>query len=119
MFEFFKRQWFFYAYTLLIIPSYILPWMGSNSMMANIFSNQARWGFSVHALSLGLAVAVSFLRGWQIKKPELGTISLAALGCDLIPIINLVPLIPSLFHGLTILLGTNTKIGISPRRFNS
>jgi hypothetical protein len=118
MFEFFKRQWFFYAYTILILPSYILPWVGSNSMMANIFSDQARWGFSVHALSLGLAVGISFLRGRQINKPQLGSIALAALACDLIPIINLIPLLPSLFHGLTIMLGTNTKIGINPQRLN-
>ncbi len=117
MFEFFKRQWFFYVYSILVIPSYLLPWIGSNSMMANIFSNQARWGFGVHVLSLTLAVGVSFLRGWQIRKPALGTLALTAMGCDLIPVLNLIPLVPSLFHGLTLLLGTNTQINLNlPRK---
>lgn len=116
MFAFFKRQWYFYVYAALIIPSYLLPWLGSNSMVANIVSSQARWGFSVHVLSLGLAVGVSFLRGWSIKKPELGPLALAAAGCDLIPLLNLVPLLPSFFHALALLLGTNTKVSINTQR---
>lgn len=118
MFDFFKRQWFFYAYAALIVPSYVLPWIGSNSMMAAIFSESARSGFGFHALTLLGAVGLSFFRGWQIKKPHLGLIALTALACDFLPLINLIPFLPSLFHGITLLLGTNIRVDINPKRLD-
>lgn len=114
MFSLFRKQWFFYAYTILIIPSYILPWAGSNSMVANIVSSNARASFALHFFSLALAVGLSFLRGWQIKKSELGFIALTAAFCDLVPLLNLVPFLPSFFHLFTLLVGTNTRISLSP-----
>ncbi|MCA9507312.1 MAG: hypothetical protein KC505_02680 [Myxococcales bacterium] len=116
MFAFFKRQWFFYAYTALITPSYLLPWLGSNSMFANIFSSVARWGFGVHVTSLCLAALLSFIRGVQLRTPQLALLSLSALVCDLVPLLNWIPLLPTFFHGLAILLGTDTKINISSSR---
>lgn len=113
MLNLFFRQWFFYLYTIAIIPSYLLPWLGSNSFIAHLFSNHSRAAFWIHTASLSLACFFSFIRGKQIKASHLGGLSISAAFFDLMPILNFIPLIPSFFHLLTILIGTKTNIRLN------
>lgn len=117
MLELFKKQPFFYLYIALISPSYVLPYVGSNSFIFNIFSSGQRTGFYIHLLTLGLAVLVTLIRGLLLKKPAIALLSFIAMCFDLIPLLNLIPLVPSAFHLLTLMAATNTRVDVAPNQF--
>jgi len=100
---------FVVGYTILMIPTYILPYLGSNSSVLNglgaatgVGLNPVLW-FHVAAL-VGL-VLISWLRGRLINKNWLGTLPFAALMFDLLPGLSMIPMVPTVLHIVTIVLG--------------
>lgn len=104
-------------YIVLMIPTYILPYFGSNSVIANgagAIVDAASGGktsmfthipFLLHALFLVALCVVSFIRGSLISKKWLLVFPLVALICDLTPGLSAIPFIPSILHILAIVLG--------------
>lgn len=104
-------------YIVLMIPTYILPYFGSNSVIANgagAIVDAASGGktsmfthipFLLHALFLVALCVVAFIRGGLISKKWLLVFPLVALICDLTPGLSAIPFIPSILHILAIVLG--------------
>lgn len=107
---------FVIIYIVLMIPTYILPYFGSNSYAAQglnaalgaaTHSNGVglHFLFIIHALFLlGLAV-ITFFRGASIDKKWLVIFPILALVFDMAPGINNIPMIPTVMHLLAIILG--------------
>ena len=104
---------FVIGYTVFMIPTYILPYVGSNSSVLNTLGAASGAGLNpalyVHVAALAVLVLISWLRGKLINKGWLGALPLAASMFDLLPGLSLIPMIPSVLHVVTIVLGVKEE----------
>jgi hypothetical protein len=96
-------------YLVFMIPTYILPYMGSNSSIINaagaangIGMNPVFW---LHLASLIILVILVWFRGINIDKKWLLIFPILALVFDLVPGLSSIPLVPTVMHLLAIILG--------------
>lgn len=104
-------------YIVLMIPTYVLPYFGSNSVIANgagALVDAASGGkttmfthfpFLLHAAFLIALCVTAFIRGGIISKKWILVFPLIALICDLTPGLSSIPFLPSILHLLAIILG--------------
>lgn len=104
---------FVISYILLMIPTYVLPYFGSNSSIANSISHSAGLGFLpqwwIHVWFLSTLVLISWIRGKWTDKSSIPAFSIAAGLFDILPLLNFIPLIPTIFHLIAIFIGANNK----------
>lgn len=103
------------AYLLLMLPTYALPYMGSNSGAAAMTWHLAReaagltplpfFPFWAHLLCLLGLCALTYIRGKEAAKPWLVVFPCLALAFDLLPLMSWIPLVPTVMHLLAIILG--------------
>ena len=98
-------------YILLMIPTYILPYFGSNSIIVNMVHLAAGGAGLVlllaHvALLIGLCV-IAHARGKVIDKGWLIAFPVMAAIFDIVPLLNFIPLIPTLFHAGALAIGAS------------
>lgn len=98
-------------YILLMIPTYWLPYMGSNSAVLNATGSAAGVGmnpaFWPHLGALALLIGVAWMRGKPIGKTWLVIFPILALVFDLTPGLNFIPLVPTVMHLMAIILGVS------------
>jgi len=96
-------------YVLFLIPTYVLPWAGSNSLMfaaaSSEFEGQIPPAFWGHLGALGVLVLLAFCRGRLIGKAWLPVLPVIAGLFDLMPGLSMVPFVPTAFHVVTLVLG--------------
>ncbi|WP_426957034.1 hypothetical protein [Muricoccus radiodurans] len=92
-------------YLLLLIPTYLLPWFGSNSFVVFLATFGTNGLFWVHLLALLAICWLARERGRMTGQGWLVVLPVLALCFDMIPGLNLIPLVPTVLHGLAILLG--------------
>ncbi len=97
------------SYIVLMLPTYLLPYLGSNSLIMNAAS-AAVLGllqplFLIHLACLALLVALAWFRGVNIDKKWLAVFPVLAMVFDLMPGMNVIPLVPTVMHLLAITLG--------------
>ena len=92
-----------------MVPTYILPYLGSNSTLINLVSAAIQRGMSpqwwLHAWCLVMLAVVASIRGKLIGKPYLLAFPVIALIFDLTPVLSSVPLVPTIMHVLALVLG--------------
>ena len=102
---------FVMVYLLFMVPTYILPYMGSNSAVINAASltvieeigpNPA---LIIHFLCLLVLIVFTYFRGILINKNWLLIFPILATFFDLMPGFSLVPMVPTVMHLLAIILG--------------
>lgn len=97
------------AYLVLMIPTYILPYFGSNSAIVNGLGAGLGRGLTpmwwLHAWFLAMLVVIASLRGKGIGKRYLLLFPALAMAFDLVPLMNMVPLVPTVMHLAAIILG--------------
>lgn len=96
-------------YILCMIPTYILPFLGSNSGAANMVIIAAKGAPSSWLLMHVAALVVMFIlalargsktgRGWIVIFPILAAIF------DFVPVLSWIPLVPTIMHLLAIIIG--------------
>lgn len=100
---------------LLMVPTYVLPYMGSNSSIVNAVSAGTGLGMTpqwwAHAWSLAMLCLLSWARGGVIGRAWLPTLPILASFFDLTPLLSSIPLVPTLLHLGGLLSGV---IGTSP-----
>jgi peptidylprolyl isomerase len=103
---------FFFLYLFFVIPTYVLPYFGSNSLLvggALSFSNGSNPFFWMHVLCFTCLTALTWWRGyathsiWITLFPVLGGIF------DLVPGFTLIFLLPTLMHCLALIFGVKQK----------
>lgn len=102
------------SYLLVAAPTYILPYFGSNSSVINITGAALGLGalpqFWFRLVALYLLVVVAWFRGVLKGRPWLSIFPLLASIFDMVPGLNVVPLIPTIFHVLALTLGVSAKV---------
>jgi hypothetical protein len=100
---------FVILYILCMLPTYYLPYLGSNSAVVagaaaatNSGVNPAFWA---HLGFLFLLCVITWVRGSLIDKKWLIIFPILALSFDLIPGLSMIPLVPTVMHLLAIILG--------------
>lgn len=100
---------FVVAYVLFMLPTYYLPYAGSNSAVVGTVVAAAGGGINpAFWLHLGALLVLCFLcwvRGAYVAKGWLVVFPILATVFDLAPGINIIPLIPTVMHLLAIILG--------------
>ncbi len=100
-------------YAALMVPTYILPYVGSNSAVLNGLSTGVGLGptpaWWAHLWCLVLLVIVAWNRGGRAKKPYLSVLAIAAGLFDFVPVLSMIPLVPTVLHVLTIVFGVVGK----------
>lgn len=96
-------------YIVFMVPTYMLPYMGSNSSVLNASGVSAGIGmnpmFWLHLLALAILIALTWFRGGNVAKVWLVIFPILALIFDLVPGLSSIPLVPTVMHLLAIILG--------------
>lgn len=100
---------FVVGYVIFMFPTYLLPWLGSNSSILNAVGAAIGHGMSplwwVHAWCLVMLILMTWIRGDFIGKKYLPVFPFLAAIFDLTPGLSMIPLIPTAFHLITIIIG--------------
>ena len=100
-------------YILLMLPTYYLPYTGSNSAILGGLGQATEAGihpyFWLHLLALIALIIITWLRGSQVDKKWLVIFPILATLFDLAPALNFIPLIPTVMHLFAIILGVSSK----------
>lgn len=90
------------GYTVLMMPTYFLPYLGSNSSVVQSASAAAGAGgyvlLLIHLAFLACLVALAWARGKVIDKGWLIGLPIAAAMFDILPGLSLIPLAPTFLH---------------------
>ena len=104
---------FVVGYVALMTPTYILPYLGSNSVIVNSASAASGQGIYalllIHVAFLGGLVLLAWARGKLIGKDWLIGLPIAAAMFDLIPGLSLIPLAPTVLHLAAIIVGVKNE----------
>jgi len=105
------RAIFFMSYAIMMIPTYVLPYFGSNSLVANVlwpaFGRGGLPVFWLHVLALYLLVVICWHRGSRIEAPWLPAFPAIAALFDLVPFLNWIPLVPTGCHIAALIIGVS------------
>lgn len=97
------------GYVIFMIPTYLLPWLGSNSTVFNAVGAVIGHGMTpqwwAHAWCLVMLVLMAWMRGDFIGKKYLPVFPFLAAVFDLTPGLSVIPLIPTALHLAAIILG--------------
>ena len=104
---------FVILYILFMIPTYYLPYVGSNSAVIGATAAAADAGvlpaFWMHLGSLLVLIVITFFRGSLVDKKWLVIFPILATVFDLVPGLNLIPFIPTVMHLLAIIMGVAAR----------
>lgn len=104
---------FVFLYLLFMIPTYVLPYLGSNSAVLGAAGAAAGFAFSpqfvVHAISLLVLIWLALKRGKAVDKQWIVIFPIIAAFFDMMPGINLIPLIPTFMHIGALVVGASGK----------
>lgn len=97
------------GYLLLMTPTYILPYFGSNSLIANGLGAALGHGpmpqWWLHTWALVMLMLVGHVRGTLVGKRYLIVFPLVAAVFDMVPGLSIIPMVPTVMHALAIILG--------------
>ncbi|MCB2129830.1 MAG: hypothetical protein KDE03_12310 [Rhodobacteraceae bacterium] len=100
-------------YVLFMVPTYLLPYLGSNSAALSGAGVAAGQGFYplfwVHLICLIALCVLAYMRGVLVAKTWLVILPIIALIFDLVPVLNWVPLVPTIMHILALILGASAQ----------
>lgn len=100
---------FVVAYIIFMLPTYFLPYAGSNSSVVGTIGVAAGAGLSpafwMHLASLVVLVFLCWIRGEYVTKKWLIIFPILAIVFDFVPGLSLIPFIPTLMHLLAMILG--------------
>lgn len=105
------------GYLLLMTPTYVLPYFGSNSLIANglgaTFGHDPMPQWWLHAWALVMLVLLGHVRGKRVGKRYLMVFPLVAAVFDMVPGLSAIPLVPTVMHLLAIILGAINPVVVS------
>lgn len=100
---------FVVGYVIFMIPTYLLPWLGSNSAVFNVVGAAIGHGMTpqwwAHAWCLVMLILLTWMRGDFIGRKYLPVFPFLAAAFDLTPGLSMIPLVPTVLHLVTIILG--------------
>ena len=102
---------FVILYILFMLPTYYLPYLGSNSAVLNTAGEATNNGLSpalgLHVGSLIILIAIAWFRGSFIDKKWLIIFPILATIFDLGPGLSAIPFVPTVMHLFAIIQGVS------------
>lgn len=109
---------FVVAYVLFMLPTYYLPYVGSNSAVVGALGAASGAGvhpaFWVHLASLLVLCFLCWVRGAYVGRGWLIVFPILALVFDLAPGLSAIPMLPTLLHLGAIILGVAGAKAVTP-----
>ena len=109
---------FVLIYIVFMIPTYLLPYLGSNSSIVNTAGvatgsgiNPAAWA---HVASMLILVVITWFRGSLVDKKWLIVFPILAMAFDFLPGLSFIPFIPTVLHIVAIVMGVSARPSGSP-----
>ncbi len=103
-----KGSSFLGLYIAVAAPTYILPYFGSNSIVIGAATAGATLPqFLVHLACLIALCVFARIRGQIIGKGWLISMPILAAIFDMVPLLNWIPLVPTAFHAVALVVGAN------------
>jgi len=100
---------FVIAYILFMLPTYYLPYVGSNSAVIGALGAASGAGvnpaFWIHFGAMLVLCFLCWVRGAYVDKSWLIVFPILATVFDFVPGLSAIPLIPTVMHLLAIILG--------------
>jgi len=100
---------FVIVYLVFMIPTYLLPYLGSNSAVLGAAAAAADAGvnpaFWVHLICLVVLLDVTSYRGRFIGKKWIVIFPVIAIVFEFIPGLNWIPLVPTAMHLSALIIG--------------
>ena len=100
---------FVIAYIIFMLPTYYLPYVGSNSAVIGALGAAAGAGvnpaFWIHIGAMLVLCFLCWVRGAYVGKSWLIVFPILAIVFDFVPGLSAIPLIPTVMHLLAIILG--------------
>lgn len=97
-------------YLILMIPSYFMPLLGSNSL--GMMSLSAGFGvllsnpmFLIHAGSILALIALAYFRGAATARGWLVMFPIIALVFDFVPVLSSIPFVVTVMHLCAVIIG--------------
>lgn len=106
---------FFILYAIFLVPTYLLPYAGSNSSVVNALGAAAGIGltpqFWAHVACLFVLISMTWLRGCATSRQWIVVFPAIATLFDLTPGLSLIPFLPTVMHVLTLVIGVRGSSG--------
>lgn len=100
-------------YVLFMVPTYLLPYFGSNSAALNASTSLSGMGFTpgfwLHLGLLLILCVLAWARGVYVAKTWLVVFPILALVFDLVAGLNFIPLVPTIMHLCAIIVGVSSQ----------
>lgn len=93
---------FIVVYLILMLPTYLLPWLSVQSELMTGYAVAERLA---QAWCLGMLVILGWVRGKMTGKTHLPVFPLLAGVFDLVPLLNLIPFVPTVMHLIAMVMG--------------
>jgi hypothetical protein len=97
------------GYLTLMLPTYVLPYFGSNSTIVNGLGAAVGRGMTpfwwLHVWALVMLVLMAFARGKHLGKTYIVVFPVIAAAFDMVPGLSLVPFVPTVMHLVALVLG--------------
>lgn len=110
MYLLFSSAWgFAFGYLCLMVPTYVLPYFGSNSVIVSAIGAIVGRGLTplwwVHAWCLVLLILMTSVRGKSNGRSYLMLFPIIGGLFDLTPFLSFIPFVPTVAHIVTLMLG--------------
>lgn len=100
---------FVVGYFLLMVPTYVLPYFGSNSVVVGAIGAVVGRGLTpqwwIHAWCLTMLVLVASVRGKANGRSYLMIFPIIGGVFDLTPVLSFIPFVPTVMHLMALVLG--------------
>ena len=111
---------FVIAYIIFMLPTYYLPYVGSNSSVLHALdaateSHALNFAFWLHMGSMLILCFLCWIRGAYVDKKWLVLFPILAIVFDFVPGLSLIPMIPTVMHLLAIILGVVGAKVVAPQ----
>jgi len=115
-----NRYSFVGLYLALMVPTYVLPYFGSNSLLVNIIAAGAGVTLLLllHIACLGALCVLARYRGMHISKTWIVTFPVIAAVFDIVPGLSLIPLVPTVMHVCALIIGASGEDPANPDTFS-
>lgn len=105
-----KSALFFVGYLLTMIPTYILPYFGSNSLVFNSIGKLASGGMPMqfwwHLTCYAVLMFLAYSRGIQMARGWLVSLPIVAMVFEFVPGLSYIPLVPTGLNLAALFIGT-------------